>query len=111
MKITIGNPIIRDKPKSVYVLTIQTMEGDGDSYNEHVKYMKTEDEVKQTMLLLEEVMFYSPDECSEDILLAFKDCFEGGWHSDTSGWYDSYESHELVYFDAEGIEHSVNIEI
>ena len=125
MKITIGNPIIRDKPKSVYVLTVQTMEGDADDYHEVVKYMTTEDEVKQAILILNKIIEarYGANRLDDDTTAAFVKClhndddwespfwrYEQGWFYN-GDYYDSYKSHELVYFDSVGIEHAVTIDV
>jgi len=114
MKIKIGSRIAKENPKNIYRITVDTMTGDADGWNDLELDFKDKEEFIKVVRYCE-VMALQYQKCGRgggdgfyDHLDFFEDYFNEEWYYQDGEWMDSWESFGLTYFDQTGDEFKVS---
>lgn len=103
-----------EKPKNIYVIDIETMEGGADDEHHIVWHVKDVEELRD-MIIHTEVMMkcYSNGRGGGDEYVGpyFEKYFQDSISCDDYGYTDSIESYKIVYYDKNGNEFNVQIEM
>jgi len=113
MKLKIGSKITAENPKDTYRITVDTMTGDADGWNDFELDFKDKEEFQKVVCYCEVIALQYQNgrgggDGFYDHLDFFDKYFNEEWYYQDGDYMDSWECFDLSYFDQTGQEFKVS---